>query len=42
MVKDHRTNTEMGNADAVLDGDLDRFIEAYLRSQLSPGAGTGS
>jgi peptide chain release factor 2 len=30
MVKDHRTGFEMGNADAVLDGDLDGFIEAYL------------
>jgi peptide chain release factor 2 len=30
LVKDHRTNHEMGNADAVLDGDLDGFIEAYL------------
>jgi peptide chain release factor 2 len=30
MVKDHRTNYEVGNADAVLDGDLDGFIEAYL------------
>ncbi len=30
MVKDHRTGHEVGNADAVLDGDLDRFIEAYL------------
>jgi len=30
MVKDHRTNLEIGNADAVLDGDIDRFIEAYL------------
>ena len=30
MVKDHRTNVEFGNVDAVLDGDLDRFIEAYL------------
>ena len=28
MVKDHRTNTEVGNADAVLDGDLDPFIDA--------------
>ena len=34
MVKDHRTNYEMGNAQAVLDGDLDGFIEAYLRSQI--------
>ena len=30
LVKDHRTNVEVGNADAVLDGDLDQFIEAYL------------
>jgi peptide chain release factor 2 len=30
MVKDHRTNYEVGNADSVLDGDLDGFIEAYL------------
>ncbi len=30
MVKDHRTGIEAGNADGVLDGDLDRFIQAYL------------
>lgn len=30
MVKDHRTNVEMGDVDRVLDGDLDSFIEAYL------------
>jgi peptide chain release factor 2 len=30
LVKDHRTNLEVGNVDAVLDGDLDPFIEAYL------------
>jgi peptide chain release factor 2 len=30
MVKDHRTNLEVGNADAVLDGDIDQFIQAYL------------
>ncbi|HWP64852.1 MAG TPA: peptide chain release factor 2 [Candidatus Limnocylindria bacterium] len=35
MVKDHRTNTEVGNADGVLDGDLDPFIDAYLRHQLA-------
>ena len=33
MVKDHRTSHEVGNADAVLDGDLDGFIEAYLLSE---------
>ena len=32
MVKDHRTNYETGNTDAVLDGDLEAFIEAYLLS----------
>jgi peptide chain release factor 2 len=31
MVKDHRTNYEVGNAEAVLDGRLDDFMEAYLR-----------
>jgi peptide chain release factor 2 len=31
MVKDHRTGIETGNVQAVLDGDLDRFIEAELR-----------
>ena len=31
MVKDHRTDTETGNVQAVLDGDLDMFIEAYLK-----------
>jgi len=30
LVKDHRTGEETGNISAVLDGDLDRFIEAYL------------
>lgn len=30
MVKDHRTTYETGNIDAVLDGDLAGFIEAYL------------
>lgn len=31
MVKDHRTNYEVGNVDAVMDGDLDGFVEAFLR-----------
>jgi len=34
MVKDHRTGYEIGDAEAVLDGELDEFMEAYLRSQL--------
>lgn len=33
MVKDHRTKFETGNVQAVMDGDLDRFIEEYLRQQ---------
>ena len=37
MVKDHRTNHEEGNAQAVLDGDIDAFIDAYLRSQMGNG-----
>ena len=31
MVKDHRTNAESGNVNAVLDGDIDLFISAYLK-----------
>ncbi|MGG3571560.1 peptide chain release factor 2 [Bacillus gobiensis] len=35
MAKDHRTNTEMGNVQAVMDGDIEIFIDAYLRSKIS-------
>jgi peptide chain release factor 2 len=35
MVKDHRTNAETGNVTAVLDGDLDLFINAYLKTVQS-------
>jgi peptide chain release factor 2 len=31
MVKDHRTNVEKGNVTAVLDGEIDEFIESYLK-----------
>lgn len=34
MVKDHRTNFEIGNTNGVMDGDLDGFIDAYLRQSL--------
>jgi peptide chain release factor 2 len=34
MVKDHRTDHEVGNAEAVLDGRLDDFIEAYLSQSV--------
>ncbi len=32
LVKDHRTNVEVGNSQGVLDGDLDKFIDGYLRN----------
>jgi len=35
MVKDHRTNVETGNVQAVMDGEIDMFINAYLRSQIA-------
>ncbi|MDG0794603.1 peptide chain release factor 2 [Cohnella ginsengisoli] len=34
MVKDHRTSVETGNVQAVMDGDIDPFIDGYLRSQI--------
>ncbi|HWP34880.1 MAG TPA: peptide chain release factor 2 [Thermodesulfobacteriota bacterium] len=39
LVKDHRTGVEVGNADAVLDGDLAPFIDAYLLGQARPSEG---
>ena len=35
LVKDHRTNFEVGNVQYVMDGDLDGFIESYLKQQTS-------
>lgn len=35
MVKDHRTSAETGNTQAVMDGDLDLFIEAFLRAKAN-------
>ncbi len=37
LVKDHRTGLDTGNVDAVLDGDIDDFIEAYLRVGAANG-----
>ena len=34
MVKDHRTGFEVGNVDSVMDGDLDGFVESFLRSKV--------
>ena len=33
LAKDHRTNYEMGNINAVMDGDIDGFINAYLKQE---------
>jgi peptide chain release factor 2 len=41
MVKDHRTGEESGNPDAALDGDLDKFIEAYLLAAAGGTLGKG-
>ncbi len=38
MIKDHRTNLEVGNTQKILDGDLDEFIEAYLISASQPAS----
>ena len=35
MVKDHRTNYEVGNVQAVMDGEIDNFMEAYLKSKIN-------
>ena len=35
MVKDHRTNEETAKVDAVMDGNIAPFIEAYLRQTMS-------
>ena len=35
LVKDHRTEHEVGNAQGVLDGDLDAFIHAYLLAKAA-------
>jgi len=37
MVKDHRTDEQTSNADKVLDGDLDAFVEAYLKATARKG-----
>jgi len=42
MVKDHRTGVEVGNAQSVLDGALDPFIEGYLRWQVGQESTNGN
>ena len=41
MVKDHRTGYEVSQVAAVMDGDLDGFIEAYLKGDMARGARQG-
>ena len=41
MVKDHRTDYEVGNTQAVLDGQLDGFMEEYLRFSVDAGRSNG-
>jgi len=36
MVKDHRTGEQVGDADAVLDGKIDPFLEAFLKGKIAP------
>ena len=35
MVKDHRTNYETGNVQAVMDGEINEFIESYLKLNIN-------
>jgi peptide chain release factor 2 len=39
MVKDHRTDFEFGNVSAVMDGEIEGFIEAYLKQQMAGAKG---
>jgi peptide chain release factor 2 len=41
MVKDHRTDYQVGNVEAVLNGDLDAFIESYLQHRAKTRAEGG-
>jgi peptide chain release factor 2 len=41
MVKDLRTGVEVGNPQAVLDGDIDGFLSAALAARIDGGAGSG-
>ena len=34
LVKDHRTNYEVGNVQSVMDGDIDEFMESFLKMKI--------
>ena len=40
QVADHRTDLKVGNVDAVLDGDIDQFIRAFLLQRASEASAT--
>ena len=42
MVNDHRTELKIGDVSKVMDGDLDPFIEAYLKKSAGQGTGQGA
>jgi peptide chain release factor 2 len=42
MVKDHRTGYEVNQVATVMDGDLDGFIEAYLKGKAATGTRQGA
>jgi peptide chain release factor 2 len=43
LAKDHRTKVEVGDVDRVLDGDIEKFIKAFLQSKMQGrGSGNGS
>ena len=42
LAKDHRTKVEVGDVDRVLDGDLEKFIKAFLQSKMNGRGGNGS
>ena len=42
MVKDHRTKTQVGDVTRVLDGDIDLFIQTYLRAKANGTLGQGA
>ena len=42
LAKDHRTKVEVGDVDRVLDGDLEKFIKAFLQAKMGGRGGNGA